>query len=358
MADIHQQLAKRLRRELERKGLDAARAAQSAGLDEGILEQYLGGERVISFDELRPLCDALSADLMLLLAGARRPEVRLAYRSIGSRDRDIVSRAEGAFVLTADLLPEVDPPRVHRLDFTHREQYALISEVLAVIDNLKEQFATLQHLYESMDLPVLTVHAGEEAFDACCFNAGKRSLIYVNLDKPNVRLHFSLLHEVWHCLFDRDEDIPVDVLPSELYMPTIQPGAMSEFLANKLAQFWLVPFAEAQALLLRYPAFEGVWDLLDQQQTSPQVIANALCDVQKYQRLRRNGRQVSAAEIRQAVQDQIASDPQREYSGDPAVRTFANERARWTRSLIEAGRDQFGDEVWEAKIQPVLEGST
>lgn len=357
MANVHRELAKRLRRELERRGLDAAGAARSAGLDEGILQAYLRGERRISFAELRPLCESLSTDLMLLLTAARRPDVRLAYRSIASRDRELVSRAERAFMLTTDLLPEVDLPVVRRPDLASREQHALISEALAVVNELKGKFATVQGLYKAINLPVLTIRAGEERFDACCFNAGKRSLVYVNLDKPTVRLHFSLLHEIWHCLFDRDEDVPVDVFPQKLYMPKIEPGAVSEFMANKLAQFWLVPFDKAEALLRHYPKFDGVFELLDQCQASPQVVVNAMCDVQQFAGLSRQGRRISPAEIRDAIDETVKRNPNRDYAGDPAVRSFVNRRAASTCSGIEAGRDEFSDEVWNAKVQPVLEAS-
>lgn len=354
--DVQQVIAQRLRREVDRRGFDAEAAARAAGIDDKVVSAYLDGSRPLSFDELRPLCQALSIDLMLLVAGGKRTDVRLAYRHTGARNRDLVSRAEHAFLLTLDLLPKIRQARIDPPRLEDRDQRMLLSEVNAVAGQLRQQFADVRALYEGLDLPVLTVEAGDDAdtFDACCFNAGKHSLVYLNLSRPNVRLHYTLVHEASHCIFDREHDIPVDVMPRDLYMPKIPADAVSEFVAHKLAQFWLVPFDEAETLLREYPEFAGVGDVIERHGASPQVVVNALCDVNKFQRLRHGGRAVSDAEIRDAVATAVGGMDS--YSGDAGVREFIHDRAQATREMIEAGRERFSDTVWDEKGAPVLEG--
>lgn len=213
----------------------------------------------------------------------------------------------------------------------------LVGAVQRVVDPLLQHYQNVEALYRAAALPVLPVRAGNESFDAFLMRAEGKSLVCINLDKPTVRIHFSLLHEMAHYLFHAKADLPIDVLPATLWDETIRAEARPEYIANKFAQFFLVPFEDAERMALRWPRFDLPDDYLIQHRTSPQVVANAIYDLLRM----KSGSKPRYAEVKAAVEAAAHT-----YGGDDDLRVFLDQEGQTLRARLVAHRDEFSDEVW------------
>ncbi|RUQ34068.1 MAG: ImmA/IrrE family metallo-endopeptidase [Candidatus Competibacteraceae bacterium] len=332
-------IAGRLKQEMHRKGFTSDRLARAAQLAPPIVEGYLSGNRELQFSELRPLCDALMLRLMRLLS-ASFASSQLQYRSTGGRDPERAAAIENAFLTVMDWLPT--PQSLPTLIEDCEDDVPwLINAVWQVVEPLLKKYPTVEALYHATRLPVLPVHAGPgpDAFDAFLLRSGKKALVCVNLDKSLTRIHFSLLHEMAHYLFHARIELPIDVLPSDLYNDTVSAKTRPEYIANKFAQFFLVPFPDAERMAQRWPRMELPDGYLIQQRTSPQVVANAIYDWLRI----RGGTIPRYMEVKEAVETAAAMAG---YAGDDGLRTFLEQEGAALKALITGRRDEFADEVW------------
>ena len=334
--ELRTTIADRLQREMQRKGFTPERLAQVARIPQPVVESYLGGHRELQFSELRPLCDALMLRLMRLLS-ANFGNAQLQYRQTGGRDREQAAAIENTFLMVTDWLPTPCRLPTVRLDDNQDDISWLLGAVQRVVDPLLNQYKTVEALYRAAALPVLPVHAGNESFDAFLIRADGKSLVCINLDKPTVRIHFSLLHEMAHYLFHAKADLPIDVLPTTLYDETIHAEARPEYIANKFAQFFLVPFEDANKIALRWPRFDLPRGYLIQRRTSPQVLTNAIYDLLRI----KPGPMPCYAEVKTAVEAAV-----NEYGGDRDIRVFLEEEGQALRTRLATHRDEFADEIW------------
>lgn len=329
-------IAERLQREMHRKGFTPERLAQAAHISRPVVEGYLVGNRELQFSELRPLCDALMLRLMRLLS-ANFANAQLQYRQTGGRDRERAAAIENAFLAVTDWLPTPRRLSTVQLDADEDDINWLLGAVQRVVDPLLHQYQTVEALYRAAALPVLPIRAGDESFDAFLMRAEGKSLVCINLDKPTVRIHFSLLHEMAHYLFHANVDLPIDVLPKSLYDDTVNAEVRPEYIANKFAQFFLVPFEDAENIVLRWPRFDLPSDYLIQHRTSPQVLTNAIYDLLRI----KSGAPPQYVEVKAAV-EAVAN----EYGGDSDLRVFLEQEGQTLRTRLVAHRDEFADEIW------------
>lgn len=333
---LRRAIAERLQREMQRKGFTPERLAQAAHISRSVVEGYLGGSRELQFSELRPLCDVLTLRLMRLLS-ANFANAQLQYRQTGGRDRERAAAIENAFLAVTDWLPAPRRLPTVPLDDDQDDIAWLLAAVQRVVDPLLRQYPTVEALYRAAALPVLPVHAGDESFDAFLMRAEAKAVVCVNLDKSTVRIHFSLLHEMAHYLFHAATDLPIDVLPSSLYDDRVNAEVRPEYIANKFAQFFLVPFDEAKKMALHWPRFDVPGDYLTQRRTSPQVVANAIYDLLRI----KPGPTPQYAEVKARVEAAV-----NRYGGDSDLRVFLEQERQTLRARLVTHRDEFADEVW------------
>jgi len=344
-ADHRQELGRRLQEEMARKGLSETAVADEARVSEPIVKDYLAGKRNISFSELVPICDALGADAMQLLA-PKFQKTNLNYRNTSSAARQFASRVENAFLLVRDWLPVPRRPSCHAPGLDEGYSAMLLTEVRRAVMPLREKYQSVEALYEAHDLPVLPLDGGDEGFDAFFLHQGKHCLVCVNLDKPNARIEFSLLHEFAHFVFDAERPVPLDedlIVGSDYYRNSVPVHARQEYIANKFAQLWLVPFDEAERLS-RSDA-DAVQYILDHR-VSPDVVANAIRDV----RAQRPG-QVSYVDIRKRLVDELAARGV-QWGGRAELREWLQGQWRKIRELLAAPLEEdFGDSRREQVLQ-------
>ena len=331
-------IAERLQREMQRKGFTPERLAQAARIPQPVVESYLGGRRELQFSELRPLCDALMLRLMRLLS-ANFANAQLQYRQTGRRDRERAAAIENTFLMVTDWLPTPLRLPTVRLDDNEDDIAWLLGAVQRVVDPLLRRYETVEALYRAAALPVLPIRAGYESFDSFLMRAEGKSLVCINLDKPTVRIHFSLLHEMAHYLFHANADLPIDVLPKLLYDDTVNAEVRPEYIANKFAQFFLVPFEDAENIVLRWPRFDLPSDYLSRHRTSSQVLTNAIYDLLRIKS--KSGATPQYVEVKAAV-EAVAN----EYGGDSDLQVFLEQEGRALRARLVAHRNEFADQVW------------
>jgi Zn-dependent peptidase ImmA (M78 family) len=336
MAGVRDHIAERLGYETKRKGLSADALAERAHLPEDVIHAYLGGKREIDFAELRPLCAALALAPMRLLA-KRFDESRLAFRRVNASDLAAVGRIEEAFLLIKDHLPKPIQPRIQAPDITQEDPPYLIGTLVPAVNELRVGHPRVEHLLRWLEIPVLPVSAGPNAFDACLLSCSPRFAICINRDKPLSRIHFSLLHEIAHYLFDRQNEVPLDTDIFEFYSDRISRENRPEYIANKFAQNYLIPFEDAEEFARDQPPDQDICERLAHWRASVDVLAHAV-----YDQYLLKGRRSTL----NAIKQDLAACTQACHFPDLAdIRTLLDGESAAVADLLRRHADEYSDEV-------------
>lgn len=336
MTDIRIKLAERLKGEMERKGFETTLLAERSQLPGKVVSEYLGGVREPRFEELNLLCRALGSDLLWLLSAGYKPS-KLIYRKVGRQAMERASAIENSFSLVSEAVPKSARPAVQPVPESERDALMILLELNQRVSSLRERCPTVEALYRTHRLPVLGLSAGDE-FDGFLMGLGKKSLVCVNTDRPNVRLEFSLLHEFAHFAFDVDRDLPVDVLitPADFYRNSVSADVRPEYIANKFAQQFLVPMDTASDWLKAGSPEEAAAKFVQSGGVSPETAANALYDV-----LWMNGKKQNYAPLRDAIQGLVAH-----YEGRREVREFVSSSTNGLHQSLGALKEGFDESRW------------
>ena len=346
--DLRREIGRRLQAEMHRKCLNASDLVELSGLPSDSVSGYLRGSKEIRFADLKPLCAALGIPIMRLLTHSETSSVRIAYRKTRPTDRAVVAKAEDVFLWIEEFLPRFHKPPVPLPSInTVTDAHMLIAEINAFIGRLKARSPSVEYWYNTLGIALAgNRHSDPDAQrpDGLCLSDKQHTLILVNTDCPDVRLHFTLLHELWHAICDRERDIPADHLPSELYDEKLSDDIKPEFCANKFAQFWIVPFEVAENISrkLRSPSGltpQDVEEALQDTGGSPEVLANAVYDVARYAA----GSHKAYAAIRDEIRALAVS-----WSGRSSIRDFVASKTLELRNALEARQDEFGEHAWKA----------
>lgn len=353
--DVRQEIGRRLQAEIGRKGLLVSELANRASLSSDCISAYLHGQKEILFRELEPICSALDIPIMRLLTRSSPSPVRIAYRKTLQADRKTVAKSEDVFLWIEEFLPRFRGPSVPLPNIdTITDAQMLIAEVNGFIDRLKTQNSSLEYWYETLRIALAgSRHEGSapnaQKPDGLCLSDSEHTLVLVNTDCPDVRLQFTLLHELWHAICDRKRDVPADHLPRELYDEELSEETRPEFCANKFAQFWTIPFGTAEGVARKMKnssrlTRQDVEEALQDTGGSPEVLANAVYDITRYMA----GRQRTFASIRDEIRS-LAMD----WSGNQSSRNFVALKTQELRETLLAQREAFGDHAW-ADIESVI----
>ena len=354
--EVRQEIGRRLQAEMDRKGLIVQDLVNLAKLPHDCISGYLHGQKGILFRELEPICSALNIPIMRLLTHSNPSSARIAYRKTLQTDRKVVAMSENVFLWIEEFLPRFRSPSVPlpKIDGTTDAQM-LIAEVKGFIDRLKSQNPSLEYWYETLGIALAGSRQEGKAFgarkpDGLCLSDNEHTLVLVNTtDCPDVRLQFTLLHELWHAICDRDRDVPADHLPREFYDETLSEDVRPEFCANKFAQFWTISFETAEGLARKMNRSSGltqqdVEEALQDTGGSPEVLANAVYDVLRYG----GGRQKTFTAIRDEIRTLAVK-----WSGNQSTRIFVASETRKLRETLQTQREVFGDHAW-ATIESVI----
>lgn len=279
MNTVRQNIGKRLDLEFSRRALKPETVANAAGVDASVVTAYLDGSRTLNLRELSAICDTMGINPVRLLYSQKYTPARITFRSIGAKEQKAAAAIEDAFLLIKDFLPKTAAPKQRREVSLSR--FDAITEAASAANRVLKDASTPEAFLEKYNVPVFAVKS-EQDFDAFLLSVSSRTAICVNThDKPPHRIRFSLAHEICHLIFDRDDQLAVDVLlPSELYKARLSKEHFPEFFAYKFAQFFLLPFDEVGTLATSWPTVseKAAQELLDRQGASREVLCNAVLD--------------------------------------------------------------------------------
>ena len=343
--NIRSELSARLQSEIKRKCTTAIKISNKAKLPKEIVEDYLRANREIQFDELRPICDSLEISLMWLLSPNYKPS-HLTFRALADQDLTKVSKIENAFLIVSNLLPPVKKFSTPRLNTSEKDTAMLQAEINGAVVNLRQTYPTVESLYNATGLPILPVSAGTQGFDAFIMNTGKISIVCVNKDKTPARIHFSLLHEMAHFLWHREQDVPIDMSILENYFSnnSIAEDAIPEYIANKFAQQFLFSLKEMETITSKWQSLTNVSELITERRTTVDVLAFAIHDY-----LKLTPKPVQFAQIRENLKSKLIDNNQ-----DKTILEFIEQRGNELKTVLYVNREEFSDSVW-AEIKTAWE---
>jgi Zn-dependent peptidase ImmA (M78 family) len=333
--NIRSELSVRLQSEIKRKCTNSARISNQANQSIEVVEGYLKGNREIQFDELRPICESLKIGLMWLLSPNYK-QSHLIFRALADQDLAKVSRIENAFLVIGSILPQVKKFAAPKLNISENDPAMLQAEINGALSDLREKHPKVEDLYIATGLHILPLSTGENGFDAFIMNSGKSSVVCVNRDKPPARIHFSLLHELAHFLWHREQDVPVDMSIIESY-GNIAEGNIPEYVANKFAQQFIFPLKEMESLASSWKNIPNVTDLIAERRTTPDVLAFAIHDYLKF-----SPKHVQFEQIRDALKVQAGTG----WGRDSTVLDFIEQRGNELKNILHQNREEFSDSVW------------
>lgn len=252
------------------------------------------------------------------------------------------SAIENVFTLLSDIT--ATPSRTNLPIQVKEESDALtlLMEIRKCADALRSAYPTVESLYQAHRLQVLGVDARDE-FDGFLLSLGKKRLVCVNTDRPDIRIEFTLLHEFAHFAFDEGKILPVDIAinPVEFFKQKISHEIRPEYIANKFAQCFLVPIDLALSWAGSRDPIRQAAVFVSEHGISPDVAAFSLYDA--YWASGSNGGSPSI--FRDKIR-QLAG----EYRGRNAVREFV--KGSTDRLLCSAVklRDEFGEQRWQQVV--------
>jgi Zn-dependent peptidase ImmA (M78 family) len=328
---------------MNRQGVTLPELESLSLVQRGIISDYLAGTREIHFRELRPIFSALGRDLIQVLS--HRPVTAfISWRTSPAQDQPTVVNLSKAFLRMEDLLPKPKLPHLPvKIGDTNGDPGMLLAEIKHAAEAAQKALGStkVEDAYRQWGIPLIGLHLGDKALDGMCLSASSgKVLVIVNLDQPLTRLRFTLLHELWHALFDQKKNIPPDHLAVDFYKEKIPQEAIPEYRANKWAQLWLIPWADAERAYDRFVSESDMAEsgrLLSQSGASIFVLANAIFDIAKFKRYK-----VTYTAIRDKLQQY---ESLQENFGLQDARNLVVEATQSIARLIDSHEGEFGESV-------------
>jgi hypothetical protein len=270
-----------------RHGLNAKRPIQGLDLAPNIIQSYIKGERQPDLNEIRALCTALDINMVRLISSGYCRS-NLMFRQAKPKQRRFARLVEEAFLAIREYLPPVTTPP--GLPVWNPGPTRDFFELIIAVGNYLEGFPykKLEDFLKAANISLIGITPPNDVdFDAFLISADTHCAICLNATKPSVRLHFSILHELAHFLFDRKTGVEIDQFPTNLYDDEIDFKTQPEFIANKFAQFYLIcPYTWAMEKARHWPRFDfdEAQNILNIARTSPAVMVNAIVDFLRNER--------------------------------------------------------------------------
>ncbi len=286
---IRKEIASRLSYEIDRRNISANQAGNLACISDEIIKGYLSEKREINFSEITKICNGFGINSVRFIYSEKYPKPKLAFRNLNFNIQKFASEIENIFLLIEDCLPLINTPKLKRFGNKRYKRDDIISEAAAFASDIQSKYASPEDFISCFSIPVLPIKSNHAEFDAFIINNNKRSAICINISKSPQRIRFSLAHEIAHLLFDMDTEVPIDVfLPNLYWKSEIRENEVPEFFAYKFAEFYLLPYDRIYHISETMPNLnlQECQKIIDQYQTSKNVLANALFDVINFNKYR------------------------------------------------------------------------
>ncbi len=263
-----EKIGKRLKNIREKYGYSLSFIEEKTGISKEDIEAFEEGklsENISLIDIIQRYSRALGLNpIRLFEKDFKYPNVNFRAKFIGDNEKEIIQTVIDFIYLISDYyhdltgegLPKVPyyPLMEDNLDIIEDDNEA-ISHALKVIEKLKKdipEFQNLKELLKKLKVYVLEVDL-YNSIDGFSIYVPDKSIpvIIVNKRIKSVcRKRFTIAHELFHILSDRHKEFPPlakkIALINEIGEKNLR---IREKVANKFAQYMLVPFNEIEKLL-------------------------------------------------------------------------------------------------------------
>lgn len=273
--NIRQTIGERLRFEAKRCGLDQKQLAKRSGVAVETIGDYMQGAKELIFEDISSICHAMGANPFWLMSKRYKPS-KTHFRHLSTSAQKSAREIEQAFYLIAELLPSPGPLALPKIDPDFREKHIVSGLASKAANEARQINPTPEGICKAIGIQVIAPSAGN-AFDAFLLRSGEKVALCVNKDSPPNRIIFSLLHELAHLAYHKDLETTA-CLQSYLFSSTLKDGEEHEFIADKFAQHFLIPYEIAEKQAIRWPNIDTdrLQNLLDTNRVSLDVLSFAL----------------------------------------------------------------------------------
>jgi Zn-dependent peptidase ImmA (M78 family) len=284
--NIRKIIAGRLYSEFKRRGLNASDVAKQVLLNPQKIERYLKGKEEIKLNEVSSICEAIGVNPIRLIYSIEYPFSKLHYRNLNLEVQKIAAGIEDVFLTLYDCLPEIDigPIQSFKRQINDFTPEGLLVGAGVAAEEVFQKFNKPEKIIEATGIPVFSIPLGKDSFDGFLISCQEKYAIFLNRNKPPQRIIFTLCHEISHLIYDREEDVSVDIFRPNLFKQEYKKDEISEFFAYKFAQFYLLPFKKFSSYIIKkWPDldWEKVQKLVNQKRVSRDVLINSIFDVLK-----------------------------------------------------------------------------
>lgn len=338
--DIRELVATRLAGEFARRNISAADVAAACNIDESKISTYISGPVDINIHELKCICDSINFNFFLLISPSYSPSP-VHYRNISTEAKSLAIKIENSFQIIKDFFPASPAPNIAAPEIISNRRNDLIATIPSLIQRVNAAYnnSTIEWMYDLLNIVVIPINSNFQ-FDAFFLSSDDKCAVCVKRNQPPCRIRFSLLHEFYHYLFDRNSSIDVDIdlfQGAAFYTDVINDNCVNEFLATKFAQYFLIPFDNASRWSTSWPNdtyYEEIQSTVLSNKTSREVLVNALYDL-----LRIRNERSSYADISNSF-NWVRS------SADNSINEFLERKINVVRDRITENRDKLSDDVF------------
>jgi hypothetical protein len=347
--DIEDILKSRLRGEIERRGRSRDELASSTRIPRDRITRTVYGRQEISLEDLELLCHALRVNSFWILDPDYKP-CRTIFRNLSPEALSEAQDAENVFTTLSEYLPEPAQLDVPHLDTSDRHYSSLLRRIREAARKFRSSMSKCSvnpddplDIFSKLQLLVFPVRS--RAFEAFLMATGDTFALAVSDHYHQHRVRFSLFHELAHYLFHRDHVFPVenfdDTYRPKYYARQIPEQDVAEFVANKFAEFMIIPPGQVEHLWtlaswdLNKLDVQAVQTVLRCRDTSVNVLAHCLYDA-----LRVHGESVDYQRILNFLSTGISTPPAERWTNN----FFGYQRNRLNR-ILQENRDDFSEEA-------------
>lgn len=346
--NVRQEFGNRLSHELKRRGLGKYEIP-GLPIPASEIKEYIQGKHEIKLDQIEAICNAIGMNpLRLISSGYARSKLifRQAGNDASQKDQQkFALEIEDAFMTALCCFPKTTfpdvPPYIPPIT---KDPFELIIGLCTFLNQF--QFKTVEDILSATNIVLLPIRPPDTVdFDAFLITTDTHAAICINTLKPTVRIHFSLLHEMSHFLFDRANGSEIDTFTPNLYAGEVEFKNQSEFIANKFAQFMLIDWQWAMKAAKNWGNMSGgeLQEKLNQGRASPAVLVNAVFD------FRRNAAWGKYGSMDYQLYSEIQDDVthKKTLSGDASfIQTMLQTHQSNIQSALYSGRNRFSSDVF------------
>ena len=341
--DVKKEIANRLNWELNKRGYSSQDIAALCGIPEQKINSYLLGSENLNLKEIQQICSSMNVNVYRLIS-KNYFKTNLLFRNVNRKIKDKASEIEDIFLIIEDYLEKSNTTKSRSLNLLSHKRDDIIASVSSAANKFIENYSSdVNEFIDKLNINIIPLSYSniDSNFDAFVLMGKKNVGICINQNNHPSRIIFSILHELSHILFDRNNQVEVDTdiyKSAALFSRYIDNNIIHEFIANKFAQYILIPFELAEVLKYKLDKenLQYIQEKIYERGTSKDVITHAIYD---YERVK-SGESVSFNNIRDKLQTLQSSNNKQIFH-------LLYDRKKKIQENIKSHKNNFSEKVYD-----------